>query len=296
MIYEKKRNMKEKLSMIISMVIFGTIGIFVEYINMPSGVIAAVRGIIGALVILGVMLVKKHRTDFKKLSKKLPVLLASGVAIGFNWILLFEAYRHTGIPVATVCYYTAPFLVVAVSPIIFKDKLSLRQIICIIIALLGVISVSGVFGANTTKIVGILCGLGAATLYASVMIMNKFMGETDDYERTFIQLITAGLVVLPYGLLTMGDIDFNFKSTSLLVLVGVVHTGIAYLMYFSAIRKLKSQTVAILSYIDPASAIVLSALVFMQMPKVYEIIGVVLIMSAAIFSEIRQKTGNNKNN
>lgn len=282
--------------MIISMVIFGTIGIFVEYINMPSGVIAAVRGIIGALVILGVMLVKKHRTDFKKLSKKLPVLLASGVAIGFNWILLFEAYRHTGIPVATVCYYTAPFLVVAVSPIIFKDKLSLRQIICIIIALLGVISVSGVFGANTTKIVGILCGLGAATLYASVMIMNKFMGETDDYERTFIQLITAGLVVLPYGLLTMGDIDFNFKSTSLLVLVGVVHTGIAYLMYFSAIRKLKSQTVAILSYIDPASAIVLSALVFMQMPKVYEIIGVVLIMSAAIFSEIRQKTGNNKNN
>lgn len=288
--------MKEKLSMIISMVIFGTIGIFVEYINMPSGVIAAVRGIIGALVILGVMLVKKHRTDFKKLSKKLPVLLASGVAIGFNWILLFEAYRHTGIPVATVCYYTAPFLVVAVSPIIFKDKLSLRQIICIIIALLGVISVSGVFGANTTKIVGILCGLGAATLYASVMIMNKFMGETDDYERTFIQLITAGLVVLPYGLLTMGDIDFNFKSTSLLVLVGVVHTGIAYLMYFSAIRKLKSQTVAILSYIDPASAIVLSALVFMQMPKVYEIIGVVLIMSAAIFSEIRQKTGNNKNN
>ena len=293
---KKKRNMKEKLSMIISMVIFGTIGIFVEYINMPSGVIAAVRGIIGALVILGVMLVKKHRTDFKKLSKKLPVLLASGVAIGFNWILLFEAYRHTGIPVATVCYYTAPFLVVAVSPIIFKDKLSLRQIICIIIALLGVISVSGVFGANTTKIVGILCGLGAATLYASVMIMNKFMGETDDYERTFIQLITAGLVVLPYGLLTMGDIDFNFKSTSLLVLVGVVHTGIAYLMYFSAIRKLKSQTVAILSYIDPASAIVLSALVFMQMPKVYEIIGVVLIMSAAIFSEIRQKTGNNKNN
>ena len=282
--------------MIISMVIFGTIGIFVEYINMPSGVIASVRGIIGALVILGVMLVKKHRTDFKKLSKKLPVLLASGVAIGFNWILLFEAYRHTGIPVATVCYYTAPFLVVAVSPIIFKDKLSLRQIICIIIALLGVISVSGVFGTNTTKIVGILCGLGAATLYASVMIMNKFMGETDDYERTFIQLITAGLVVLPYGLLTMGDIDFNFKSTSLLVLVGVVHTGIAYLMYFSAIRKLKSQTVAILSYIDPASAIVLSTLVFMQMPKVYEIIGVVLIMSAAIFSEIRQKTGNNKNN
>ncbi len=281
--------MKEKLSMILSMVVFGTIGIFVEYIDMPSGFVAAARGIIGATVIFIVMLIKGHKTDFKKLSKKLPVLLASGVAIGFNWILLFEAYRHTGIPAATVCYYMAPLLVVGVSPFIFKDKLTPRQIICILVALMGVVAVSGIFGTNASKIIGILCGLGAAVLYASVMIMNKFMGETDDYERTFIQLITAGLVVLPYGILTMGDIEFKVKSTVLLIIVGVVHTGIAYLVYFGAIKKLKSRTVAILSYIDPASAIVLSSIVFMQMPKVYEIIGVVLIMGAAILSETENR-------
>lgn len=281
--------MKEKLSMILSMVVFGTIGIFVEYIDMPSGFVAAARGIIGATVIFIVMLIKGHKTDFKKFSKKLPVLLASGVAIGFNWILLFEAYRHTGIPAATVCYYMAPLLVVGVSPFIFKDKLTPRQIICILVALMGVVAVSGIFGTNVSKIIGILCGLGAAVLYASVMIMNKFMGETDDYERTFIQLITAGLVVLPYGILTMGDIEFKVKSTVLLIIVGVVHTGIAYLVYFGAIKKLKSRTVAILSYIDPASAIVLSSIVFMQMPKVYEIIGVVLIMGAAILSETENR-------
>ncbi|MBE6802489.1 MAG: DMT family transporter [Ruminococcaceae bacterium] len=288
--------MKEKLSMILSMVVFGTIGIFVEYINMPSGFIAAARGIIGASVILAVMLITGHKTNFKKLSKKLTVLLASGVAIGFNWILLFEAYRHTGIPAATVCYYMAPLLVVGVSPFIFKDKLTLRQIICILIALMGVVSVSGIFQTNASKIIGILSGLGAAVLYASVMIMNKFMGETDDYERTFIQLAVAGLVVLPYGILTMGDIEFNTKSTVLLVIVGVVHTGIAYLVYFGAIKKLKSRTVAILSYIDPASAIVLSSIVFMQMPKVYEIIGVVLIMGAAILSETEKRRGIIKEN
>lgn len=288
--------MKEKLSMILSMVVFGTIGIFIEYIDMPSGFIAAARGIIGASVILAVMLITGHKTNFKKLSKKLPVLLASGVAIGFNWILLFEAYRHTGIPAATVCYYMAPLLVVGVSPFIFKDKLTLRQIICILIALMGVVSVSGIFQTNASKIIGVLSGLGAAALYASVMIMNKFMGETDDYERTFIQLAVAGLVVLPYGILTMGDIEFNTKSTVLLVIVGVVHTGIAYLVYFGAIKKLKSRTVAILSYIDPASAIVLSSIVFMQMPKVYEIIGVVLIMGAAILSETEKRRGIIKEN
>ena len=275
------------------MVIFGTIGIFVNYIGLPSGVIAAFRGITGAIVILIVMLLKGYRADLKAVKKKLPVLLASGVAIGFNWILLFEAYRFTGIPVATVCYYTAPIIVVIASTFVFKEKLKAKQIICVFIALTGVALVSGVFQSDNSKITGVLCGLGAAALYASVMIMNKFMGEVESYERTVIQLASAGLVVLPYALFTMGDIAFNPKSTILLFVVGIVHTGFAYLLYFGAIKKLKSQTTAILSYIDPASAIILSSLVFMQIPTAYELIGVVLIMSAAILSEIRKKEKQN---
>ncbi len=281
--------MKDKISMILSMVVFGTIGIFVKYIALPSGVIAAFRGIVGALVILSVMLLTGRKVDFKKIKKKLTVLLASGVAIGFNWILLFEAYRFTGIPVATVCYYTAPIFVVIVSSFIFREKLKAKQIICVLIALIGVVSVSGILQSNGSKITGVLCGLGAAVLYASVMIMNKFMGEVEAYERTVVQLAVAGLVVLPYALLTMGEVSFNPKSAILLLIVGVVHTGFAYLVYFGAMKNLKSQTVAILSYIDPASAIILSAVVFMQLPTVYELVGVVLIMGAAFFSEIGKR-------
>ncbi len=272
-----------------SMVIFGTIGIFVKYIGLPSGVIAAFRGITGAVVILLVMLLTGRKVDFKSIKKKISVLLASGVAIGFNWILLFEAYRFTGIPVATVCYYTAPIFVVIASSFIFREKLKSKQFICVLVALVGVALVSGVFQSDSSKITGVLCGLGAAVLYASVMIMNKFMGEVESYERTVVQLIVAGVVVLPYALFTMGDITFNPKSAILLVIVGVVHTGFAYLMYFGAMKKLKSQTVAILSYIDPASAIILSSIVFIQLPTVYEFVGVVLIMTAAILSEIRKK-------
>ena len=282
-------NMKEKLSIILSMVIFGTIGIFVKYIGLPSGIIAAFRGIAGAAVILLVMLLTGRKVDFKAVKKKLPVLLASGAAIGFNWILLFEAYRFTGIPVATVCYYTAPIIVVIASTFVFKERLKAKQVICVFVALIGVALVSGVFQSDSSKITGVLCGLGAAVLYASVMIMNKFMGEVESYERTVIQLASAGIVVLPYALFTMGDITFNLKSVMLLLVVGVVHTGFAYLLYFGAMKKLKSQTVAILSYIDPASAIILSSIVFMQLPTVYELVGVVLIMSAAILSEIRKK-------
>lgn len=282
-------NMKEKLSMIMSMVIFGTIGIFVKYIGMPSGLIAAFRGIVGALVILCVMLMTRHKVDFKSIKKKLPVLLASGAAVGFNWILLFEAYRFTGIPVATVCYYTAPIIVVISSTFVFKEKLKAKQIVCVLIALIGVASVSGVFQSGSTNLRGVMCGLGAAMLYASVMFMNKFMGNVEAYERTVIQLATAGIVVLPYALLTMDKVTVNSKSAILLLVVGVVHTGFAYLLYFGAVRKLKSRTVAILSYIDPASAIILSSLVFVQLPTMYEFIGVVLIMTAAILSETGKK-------
>ncbi len=277
--------MKEKLSMILSMVIFGTIGIFVKYIGLPSGMIASVRGIMGAVVIILVMLITKHKPDLKEVAKKLPVLIASGVAIGFNWILLFEAYNHTGIPVATVCYYTAPIFVVVATPFVFRSRLKPRQIICVVLALMGVVAVSGVLQNGTTKITGVLLGVGAAVLYASVMIMNKFMGDVPDYERTVIQLGSAGLVVLPYALLTSAEISVTPKSIILLAIVGVIHTGFAYLLYFGALKKLKSQTAAILSYIDPASAIILSSIIFAQLPTAYELVGVVLIMSAALLSE-----------
>lgn len=281
--------MRDKLSMILSMVIFGTIGIFVEFISLPSGVIAAFRGIAGALVIISVMLFKKYKPDIKILKKKLWLLILSGVAIGFNWILLFESYRHTGIPVATVCYYTAPVLVTILSPFILREKLRPKQIICVFVALVGIVAVSGVLQGGATKLTGVLLGVGAASLYASVIIMNKFMKEVAAYEKTAVQLGSAGLVVLPYALFTGADVSLSTKELLLLMVVGVVHTGFAYLLYFEALKNLKGQTVAILSYIDPASAIILSSLIFMQMPKDYEIIGTVCIMGAAFLSEVNIK-------
>lgn len=275
--------------MIASMIIFGTIGIFVEYIAMPSGVIAAFRGIVGMLVLLVTMAVRKKAPDKAAIKRKLPIILLSGAAIGFNWILLFEAYRHTGVPVATVCYYMAPIIVIAFSPLFFKEKLGLKKIICVAVALVGAVAVSGVLQADTSKLTGILLGLGAAVLYASVVIMNKFLADVPALERTTLQLGAAGFTVLPYALLTMGDLSFNPLSLGLLLVVGVFHTGFAYTMYFGAVGKLKGQTVAILSYIDPASAILLSALFLSQTPSALEALGAVLIIGAAFVGEVSFK-------
>lgn len=287
--------MNSKLSMIASMIIFGTIGIFVEYIAMPSGVIAAFRGIVGMLVLVIAMAVSKNKPDKAVIKKRLPVIIASGAAIGFNWILLFEAYRHTGVPVATVCYYMAPIIVIAFSPLFFKERLGLKKIICVAVALLGAVAVSGVLQADTSKLTGILLGLGAAVLYASVVIMNKFLADVPSLERTAFQLGVAGFTVLPYAILTMGEINVNPLSIGLLFVIGIFHTGFAYTMYFGAVSKLKGQTVAILSYIDPASAILLSALFLSQTPTALEALGAVLIIGAAFVGEVSFKRKKLKN-
>lgn len=287
--------MNAKLSMIMSMVIFGTIGIFVEYISMPSGMIAAIRGIVGMLVIIVTMLVSRKKPDVKKIKNKLLLLITSGTAIGFNWILLFEAYRHTGIPVATVCYYMAPIIVISLSPLIFKERLGIRKLLCVAVALFGAIAVSGVLQADTSKLTGIVLGLGAAVLYASVVIMNKFLGDISALERTAIQLGVAGFTVLPYAIMTMGEISVDPVSLILVLVVGVFHTGFAYTVYFSAVGKLKSQTVAILSYIDPASAILLSSVLLSQMPTAYEAIGAIMIIGAAFAAEVNISPKNNEN-
>ncbi len=281
--------MNAKIQMVLSMLIFGTVGIFVKFIDMPTGFIAAVRGGVGAVVIALFMLITRKKPDFKELLKKLPLIILSGAAMGFNWILLFESYRHTSVAVATTCYYMAPIFVVIASPFVLKEKLTVKNMLCVAVSLLGSALVSGIVGAEAPAFVGVVLALGAAVLYATVMLTNKFLGNLSAYERTSAQLLVAGLTVLPYAVIVGGKSAFTPITVTCLSVVALVHTGFAYTLYFGAMKKLSAKTIAILSYIDPASAIVLSALILREKITLAEIIGAVLIVGAALVSEIKLK-------
>ncbi len=281
--------MSAKLNVVLSMLIFGTVGIFVKYINMPSGVIAAVRGFVGMLIIFAVMLITKQKLNTSLIKSKLPLLVLSGAAMGFNWILLFESYNHTSVAVATVCYYMAPIFVIIASPFILKEKLGIKKIICVVVALIGSVLVSGVIQTGVTGLKGIFLALGAAALYASVVIINKFLQGLSAYEKTAIQLGAAALTVTPYAIFAGGEITLNTTSVILLAVLGIVHTGLTYTLYFGAMNKISAQAVAILSYIDPSSAVLLSAIVLQEPINEYEIIGAVLIIGAAFVSEVQFK-------
>ena len=297
--YMTKEKSRALLMLILSMVIFGTVGIFRRWIPLPSGLLSFSRGVIGAAVLCVPALITRKKSEPGVIKKNLPLLLVSGALIGVNWILLFEAYNHTTVSVATLCYYMAPVFIIAASPIVLREKLTLKKICCLLAAVFGMLLVSGVFGDTAgASLQGVLFGLGAAALYASVILINKKLTDVPAATRTVIQIGTAALAVLPYVLLTDG-LDYSVldgRGVALLLLMGAVHSGVAYLLYFGALPHLSAQTAAIFSYIDPVVALMLSAVLLHENMGLLGVIGAALILGAALISEIEIKFKKNKNN
>lgn len=274
------------------MITFGTIGIFVKNIALSSSEIALYRGIFGSLFLLGVLMIKKEIISLPVLKKNAWTLFFSGAAIGINWILLFESYRYTTISNATLSYYVAPVIVVMVSASLFKEKLTLKKFLCAAAAMLGMFLIvngaeSGISGPEHLKGIGL--ALSAAVFYASVILVNRFIKELSGLQSTFIQLSVASIVLLPYVLTTQGFrlMGADRSSFVFLLILGVVHTGIAYAMFFSAIPNLKSQTTAMLSYIDPASAVFFSAVFIKEELSLIQFVGGILVLGASFISETK---------
>ena len=294
-----KENFTSKMSLAGAMVVFGTIGLFVRNIAMPSSVIAFIRGAVGTAFLVIFCLLTGKKFSFDKVKEKLLILCLSGAAIGINWIFLFEAYRYTTVATATLCYYMAPVFVIVMSSVIYKEKLTVKQICCTLAALAGMVFVSGVAETgigNITEMKGVILGVLAAVFYSSVVLMNKSLGSVPAYDKTIVQLFGAAAVILPYCLATVkvSDIGFDKKSVIMLAIVSIVHTGIAYTAYFGSMKNLQSQTIAIMSYIDPLVAIALSAVVLKEKMSVLSIVGAAMILSATLLSEINLKRRNSR--
>lgn len=279
------------LSIILSMTIFGSIGIFRRFLPMSSALLAFFRGLVGALFLLLFCLCTGKKQFDQSVRKKLPLLLVSGGLIGFNWILLFESYNYTTVPTATLCYYMAPVIVLLLSPLFLKEKLTAKKAVCAVLSLFGIVLVSGILkegGIGKTDLKGILFGLGAALLYAAVIMLNQKLGTLSAFSKTILQLFSASLVILPYLLLTEGvpSVRYSLPTLGLLLLVGILHTGVAYALYFGSMSALNAQSVALLGYIDPVVAILLSALILKEPFGFSEAVGALLILGSSLVAEI----------
>ena len=277
---------------LLSMAVFGTIAPFVRRISVSSGELALYRAILGAALIGVYLLIRRENPFSAKLRREILLLLLSGGAMGINWILLFEAYRYTTVSTATLCYYFAPVIATLLSPILFREALTPRQILCFFMATLGLVLITGVEGRG--NLTGILFGLGAAAFYAAVVLLNKYIRHTAGIQRTFLQFLAAIVILMPYVAATGGVTLSRLNSIGwvCLLVVGIFHTGITYCLYFSSLKAIPGQSAAILSYIDPLVAVLISVTVLHEPLSWQQALGGTLILGFTLWNLLpeRQKS------
>lgn len=282
--------MKSKIQFLLSMVIFGTIGVFVRSIDLTSSEIALLRGLIGSLFLPTVLLIRKKKITWASVKVNALLLLLSSITLGGNWIFLFQAYKYTTISNAALSYYFAPVFVLIFSPLLLKEKLSTKKLICIGVAMLGMILIVGSGGLSTSglkDLIGISFGLMAAVFYASLMLLNKFIKNMDGLETTLIQLATATFLLMPYVFFTegIGILEVSDSSILLIFILGIVHTGIGFSLFFLGMQKLNGQSIATLSYVDPITSLLISAVIFQEQMTIVQMIGGTLLLGSTFVSE-----------
>ena len=290
----EESSLNSYLMLISAMLLYGTIGVFRRYIPLSSGMLAFSRGLLGSLFLWGLVRLRgRGRAEWIG-RKDLLLLALTGALIGANWMLLFEAYNHTTVATATMCYYMQPTLVILLSPLVLRERLTARRLACAGAAVAGMAFVSGVAdggGISARDLSGVAFGLGAAALYATVILLNKKLQVEDVYRKTAVQLTAATVALAPYVLLTedFAAIRLDARAAVLVLIVGVVHTGVAYAMYFGSMKRLRAQTIALLSYIDPVFALLLSAAVLHEPITPLGVLGAALILGSALVGEGRRQ-------
>lgn len=284
-----KHSFSPRLMLTVSMILFGTLGLFTRNISLSSGELALYRAVLAAALILVYLAVTRQPLPAKMPGRELPLLLISGMAMGINWVLLFQAYRYTTISLATLSYYFAPVIVIAACPVLFQEKMTMQQLICFAMSTVGLVLIIGAGGNGTgTDLTGILFGLGAAVFYAAVILMNKRIRQITGIHRTLIQFGGAILILGPYAAFTggfhLGSLDG--RGWGCLLIVGLLHTGITYCMYFSALKDLSGQETAVLSYIDPLVAALISVLFLGEPITPIQTLGGAMILGFTLWNEV----------
>ena len=272
-----------------AMLIFGTIGLFVRSIELPSTVIVLCRGFIGSAFLFAAGALLGRKVNWTSVRANCARLASSGVLLGLNWVLLFEAYKSATIAAATLIYYLAPIFVMALSVVFLGERLTARKCLCPAAALFGMSLVAGFWSPNAaanSTMVGLLQALGAAGFYAALILNNKFIGRTvpvDPLDSALVQLFTAALVLVPYvtAVVDLSTIRPDALSLGLTLVVAVLHTAVAYWLFFSAIPKLEAARIAVFAYVDPATAILLSILLLKEPFTLASVGGALLILGAA---------------
>ena len=279
------------IELVASLLVFGTLGLFIRLIPLQPTMIALARGLMGAAFLALILRLHGGRLQLPEDRATRRLLFVSGVAVTLNWVFLFMAYERTTLASAELAYEMAPVYVMLVSPFVLGGRLPRTKGICLATAVAGMVLVSGILepgAAVGITLEGVGLGLISAAFFAATIIMNRKLAEVEPYAKTIVQLFVAGIVLVPYVLATgaFGFDGMGVRELVLLAVVGIVHTSIAFGLWFDALGHLSATTVAILEYIDPIVALSISVLVFSETLTPLGWVGAAMVLGAMAASEL----------
>ena len=278
----------ERIKYITAVFLYGTIGMFLRFVSFPSELVAMCRGAIGGTFILLYLALRHRKPDKEAIRRNLLWLVLSGISLGLNWIFLFAAYIKTTVAIASLCNYMAPLIVVLVAPFVLKEKLNRKKLPYVAVAFAGIVLVSGVVGGEKADMAGVALGLMAALSFVVIVICNRKLADIDVYDRSIVQLLLSAVTILPYFLIRNHGttIPADLRSVLIVLMLGIIHTGFAYCLYFSGMASLPVQTVAVLGYLEPVVSVLCSALILHEAMSPLGWIGAGMIILAAAASEM----------
>ncbi len=277
---------KVMLRYLFALTLYGTIGFFLRFSEYSSEFTVLCRGLLGSLFIWMVMKARKEKIDRDAVKKNLRLLAISGMALGLNWVFLFAGYRY-GVAVSSLCNYMAPIVVVVITSLFYKEKINLKQVLCIVIAFAGILLLLGIFGNDVeTDMRCVVYGSLAAVGFVILVLCNRKLEGIKPLDKTLVQLLFSALIVFPYVCLNHGfPQGFDLRSALITLMLGFLHTGVAYICYFSSIDVLPAQSIAVLGYLEPVLNLLIGAFLLQERIGTAGIIGAVLIILASVGNE-----------
>lgn len=277
----------ERLKYIIAVVLYGTIGMFLRYVSLPSEIVAMCRGLIGSVFIFGYMKITYQKIDREAIKRNMKWLILGGICLGLNWVFLFAAYVNTTVAIASLCNYMAPVIVILIAPFVLHEKLEKRKLPYVFMAFVGIVLVSNVWEGSIGSISGIIMGLLGALCFVGVIICNRKLKTIAPLDKSLIQLEISVIVILPFVLVKNMErpLEIDLKSVLITLMVGVINTGLAYVFYFSGMSTLPVHGVAILGYLEPVVSVLCSVFFLHENIGILGWIGALLIMGSTVICE-----------
>lgn len=280
------------LMFVAAMLIFGSNGVFASMLEMSGAQLVLLRTLIGGAVLLIIILISRSRTPKEVLLREKWRLLFAGVCLGANWALLFEAYNLMNVSLATLTYYTAPVLVLVLAPLVLKERQNGLAYLGMAVVIVGMLLVVGTdFGEGGVSATGLIVGLGSAVFYAMLMLVNKQITGVSGLNLTFIEIVIAAVILLPYVFATSGGVPLPTDARGIfeLLFLCTVNTGFACWLYFSSMNRLPAKAVALMGYFDPVSALIFSAVFLDERLSGVQLAGAVLVLAGALVGQFRPR-------